>query len=190
MLFTLESLPPEARAIAARAYIAGLVDGDGTIGIKRRLPSAANRMASPKYSAHVGVAMTDRAPVEFVAAFCGAPERVTSRARKNGYKTMHEFSVENDRAAALLTEIQPFLVGKQGQAALVLELAALRKQGRANRTRETSSHQFAAGRNKGSTYRVFGLSHEYLDRCDCLYQASLVNSPRSGQPGRFGSRPC
>lgn len=190
MQITAESLLPDVRAMVARAYIAGLIDGDGTIGIKRRLPTAANRMASPKYSAHVGVAMTDREPVAFVAAFCGVPEKVTSRTRKDGYKTIYEFAVENDRAAALLKEIAFFLVGKRKQAAVALELAALRKQGRFHRTREISSHQFAGGRSKGATYRSLGLSSEYLDRCDSLYQASLVNSPRSGQPGRFGSRSC
>jgi hypothetical protein len=176
--------------IATRAYIAGLIDGEGTIGIKRRMPSSRNSMKAPKYSAHVGIAMTDRDPVACVAEFCGKPDRVTFRVRKDGHKTIYEFAVENTAAAKLLREVRPYLVGKTRQADVAIEFAALREKSRAHRTKVVSTGTFASGRAQGHTYRSFGLSDEYIADCEDLYQKLLKGNPRSGQPGRFGSRTC
>jgi len=174
--------------IALRAYIAGLIDGEGTIGIKRRMPTARNKCASPKYSVSVGISMTDRDPIDLVAEFCNAASRVSSRVRQAGYKTIYEFAVENDRAVSLLREIRPYLVGKAKQADIALKFAELRKEGVNHRTRVTSVQTFTVGKNAGSTHVARGLSLEYIERCESLYQSLLKGSPRSGQPGRFGSR--
>lgn len=187
----MHDLPPENMlaindGIATRAYLAGLIDGEGSIGIKRRMPTLRNKCASPKYSVSVSVGMTDRAPIDLAADFCKAPERVRSRVRKHGYKTIYEFEVENDRATRFLLEIQPYLVGKAWQAKVALEFASLRKDGVNNRTRLISTGFFKSGVNKGSSYRCYGLSHEYIERCDALYQQLLKGSPRSGQGKRFG----
>lgn len=173
--------------MALRAYIAGLIDGEGSIGIKRRLPTARNKMVSPKYSLSVGVAMTDRGPIDLVENFCGALNRVSSRIRRDGYKTIFEFEVENDRAVQLLREVAPYLVGKATQAKTALAFAELRKESRSARTKVVSTGVFRAGRAKGHSYRSMGLSDEFLSRCEVLYQALLKGSPRSGNGRRFRS---
>jgi len=45
------------------AYMAGIVDGEAYIGIKKRLPSDRNKMLSPKYSPCISLSMTDQAPL-------------------------------------------------------------------------------------------------------------------------------
>lgn len=91
------------------AYIAGLFDGEGYIGVKKRLPNGRNKWASPKYSVAVSIGMTDREPIELVARSFNAVNRVRVRQRKAHYKTMYELDFENDRAVALLRAIRPYL---------------------------------------------------------------------------------
>ena len=174
--------------IATRAYIAGLLDGDGYICIKRRLPTAKNRMVSPKYSIAVGIAMTDEEPVKFVARFCGLEHQIKKRLRKAHYKTIYCFDIEHALAAKLLRCVQPFLVGKSRQAERSLALAALREKSREHRTRVTQTLRFKSGNAKGHEYRVFGLSLEFLAQCDAIYREVLGSSPRSGEGGCFRAR--
>lgn len=170
--------------LIACAYFAGLVDGEGYIGAKRRMPGR-NKMSAPKYSVAVQVSMTDREPIEALAAFCRAPERVKTRNRKLHYKTIYVFEVENDRAVDLLLRIQPYLLAKRRQADLALNLAKLRSTSRAHRTKPIAEYTFQGGRHIGGKYRTFGLSDEFIALCDGIYSDLLRGSPRSGN-GRHG----
>ena len=151
------------------AYFAGLIDGEGYIGAKRRLPTKNNRMQSPKYSVAFFIAMTDRAPVQLLAEFCGSGGAVRSRTRKEGYKTIYEFELENERAATLLQQIQPYIVGHVDQVRLALLLQALRwaSPGLKNKSK---------------------LPAYYVAQCDEIYEKLKGISPRSGQPGRWRSK--
>lgn len=155
--------------LATHAYLGGLVDGEGYIGAKRRLPGK-NKMTAPKYSIACYLGMTDREPVDILARFAGAAHRVSARARSNPrHKTIYEFEVENDRAATLISRLVPFLVAKREQALIALKLFELRKESRANRTKPVASYTFKGGAFAGGTYRTFGLSDEFVSRCDELY---------------------
>lgn len=148
------------------AYIAGLIDGESYIGAKRRRPTKANRMRSPKYSVAFFIAMTDRRPVQLVADFCNAGHAVRSRQRKANYKTIYEFELENERAAALLRQVRPYIVGHAEQVDLALQMQALRDSS-------------VGRRNKAK------LPVEYVAACDAIYSRLKRISPRSGQPGAW-----
>lgn len=168
---------------ATAAYLAGLIDGEGYVGVKRRLPSAANRMRAPRYALAVYVGMTDREPIDLVAAAVGA--RVHTRARSM-HKPLHEVHVEQARAEWLLRQILPYLRAKRLQADAALQLAALQATSRQHRTKELGRHRYRAGNNRGHEYRVLGLSDEYLAQCDELYLSALrLPAPRSGNAARF-----
>jgi len=167
------------------AYFAGLIDGEGYIGVKRRMPSKANHMACPKYSVVLFIAMTDRAPIDFLAEHMGHPDRVRSRKRKEHYKTIYEFELENDRAVEVLRAIQPYTVCRKEHIRLALDLHNLRKSARQHRTKVVGTRIWAGGRAKGSAYKVMGLSDEFIAKCDVIYRKLLRMSPRSGQEGRW-----
>jgi hypothetical protein len=169
---------------AQLAYIAGLIDGEGYVGVKRRMPTAANKMTSPRYAPTVSIDMTDAEPIEFVARFVGAPELPRWRHRGTN-KPILSLQLENARAAALLRDVQPYLIAKRWRADLVLELATLRSKSRAHRTKPVGAYVFAAGRAAGHQYVTRGLSDDFVAACDSIYTRLLVGSARSGKGAYF-----
>ncbi len=170
---------------ARLAYIAGILDGEGYIGAKRRMPTHANRMNSPKYSIAVSVSMTDEGPIRMIAEFCGASANVKARKRTRTGKVIYQLDLENKRAEVLLRQVRPYLVAKNWQAKKAISLHELRSESRKHRTRVVSVVQFSGGRNAGASHRVFGLSLDFLARCDAIYTELLRNAPRSGSGVRF-----
>jgi hypothetical protein len=164
-----------------------LIDGEGCILVKRRMPSIANRMKAPRYSLSVGIAMTDAAPVHFLAEYCGLPQLVTSRVR-DGCKRIYEFEIERQRAASLLRDVLPYLIGKKTQAEQALTLADLCAESRKHRTKVVSTAEFKSGANAGRQYRLFGLSDEFVDRCEAIYQSVKRTNPRAGKAGAWGNQ--
>lgn len=161
------------------AYIAGLVDGDGCILIKRRMPSKANHLISPKYSVCFSLAMTDLEPVQLAARHFNVEHLITPRARKAHYKTIYQLDVEHGRAADILKALIPYLVGKREQAEKAIRLATLREVSRQHRTKSV-----------GLKSRGKGLSDEFVAECESLYQSLKKLNPRNGQAGAWGNRPC
>lgn len=160
-------LPSE---IAARAYVAALLDGEGYIGAIRRSPSKANKRSSPGYSIRVSVQMTERGSIDFLARFCGLSRSSITirRARQSHHSDTFVFDLENHRAIALLDRVLPFLIVKRKQAKLALRLWRLRQLSKHHRTKIVT-HQHA-GFNRGDPYRVRGLSDSHVARCDALYR--------------------
>lgn len=170
---------------AVRPYLAGLIDGEGWIGVSRRLPTKKNRLSAPKYSPRISVSMTDFGPVMLLAQFCDSEHTVYTRNRGDN-KPIHVIDIENKKAVFLLKEIRPYLIGKKEQADLVLELADLRTKSRNFRTKVVGTGIHGSSTNaRGHTYKIFGLSDEYIAKCDNIYTALLKRSPRSGNGKRF-----
>lgn len=161
------------------AYIAGLVDGEGCILIKRRMPSKANHLTSPKYSVCFSIAMTDFEPVQIVAQHFNVEHLITPRTRKAHYKTIYQLDVEHGKAADILSALVPYLIGKKIQAEKALRLATLREVSRKHRTRVN-----------GAKPQGRGLSDEFIAQCEDLYQSLKKINPRSGQAGAWGNRSC
>lgn len=102
-------------------YVAGVVDSDGCITIKR---SAPDKYGKRYYGLRIIVAQCSDddgiAPVIEVLqhAFGGA---VSKRLGKNGRRTMWHWCIASKMADTLLRKIQPYLIGKQKQAIVALE---------------------------------------------------------------------
>jgi hypothetical protein len=150
------------------AYIAGILDGEGFIGAKRRMPTVNNKMKSPKYSACISVAMTDYEPIHFIADYFGLADLIQTRKRGN-YSTIYVLDVENNRAIEILKKALPFLVGKKKQAEAAIRLNLLRHESREHHTKVISTAIFKSGNAQGHPYRVYGLSDEFLKRCDDIF---------------------
>lgn len=151
------------------AYVAGLIDGEGCIGVRRRRATIANRSKTPTYTLNVSIEMTDEAPVRAAASCFGLDHLVRVR-RRALVKPIFVLTIAGQRAADLLQEIEPFLIGKPEQARVALEFWAHRQTSRSHRTKVMSTHTFKAGRNGGGTYRMFGLADEFIAQCDAFYQ--------------------
>lgn len=167
--------------IATRAYIAGLIDGEGFVGIKRRMPTDRNKMTSPRYSVVVSIQMTDAAAVRFVAQFCGMERIVRRVLRRPGvWKPIHSFEIEQERAIILLRQVAPFLITKRRRAEICMRLWKLLASAKDNRTKIVGTYRFRGGRMRGHPYRVFALNDRYLRACDGLYQASVRDADKRG----------
>jgi hypothetical protein len=100
------------------AYCAGIVDGEGCIGIYQNRKADSGR--SITYSAVVVVAMTRPEAIEFLAATFGGALRQDRRKTKTG-KPVYRWVLHIKEAVALLEIICPFLKVKKANAENVLE---------------------------------------------------------------------
>ncbi len=98
------------------AYLAGLIDGEGNIGI-----SGAGRSISLIVSLQIG--STDHHLLEWVAErFGGEPIRLINRTHaKSQWKPLWFWRVRGNRAIHILRRLQPLLVIKAQQAWLAQE---------------------------------------------------------------------
>lgn len=177
--------------IAAAAYVAAILDGEGYIGAIRRQPRASNRMKSPKYELRVAVTMADRKTILFVANFCGLGHKAYVRPRRQPHHSdMWVLDLENHRAIDLLRRVLPFMIAKKSQAELAIELWNLRLTSRANITQSSGDLKFKAGPQAGKPYRALKLNDGFLKKCDDLYLAmrrrevtnnGIVSAPQSAR---------
>lgn len=106
-----------------RAYLAGLIDGEGSITLSRRCLKEKHIM--PNYMLRVSVNMTSREPVEFLPrAFRG---HFSFKRRTVTGKPIYYFVACNSEAKRLVSLIAPFLKCKQRQAKLALAFTKLPK---------------------------------------------------------------
>lgn len=100
-----------------KAYIAGLIDGEGHIGIYRE----SRGCLRPQ----VRIEMQDKELVEWLHSITGAGG-TTRTITRNGYK-YHTYAIKWSarKAAALLVEVLPYLRAKRKQAEIFLEFCTL-----------------------------------------------------------------
>ena len=148
------------------AYIAGLVDGEGYVGIKK-MPPKKDRVSSG-YHARIQVRMVDEPAIEFLSSTLGGSYYREKPHAKNG-RPLYCYSASDAKAEHVLKRILPYLRIKRTNANAVLELRALQATGRKHRTKEVG-HRFLQHWN-GKLVRVRNLSFsdEYISQCEALY---------------------
>lgn len=96
------------------AYIAGIIDGEGSISLTRRHRNENRQL-------EISVANTDFALLEFLVAQIGAGRISRKRRTKPHHRPSGVFTISNRQALALLSQIEPFLrTSKARRARLVL----------------------------------------------------------------------
>ena len=99
---------------ADAAYIAGLIDGEGTITLTRKNANESRGLA-------VTISNTERAILQYVLDTIGAGKITNKRTTKSNHTPSFTFHVLNRQALALLHQIRPFLKShKAKRAELVL----------------------------------------------------------------------
>ena len=99
------------------AWLAGFLDGEGHIGIRKRSLLS----GSPRYSIILDVSHTKREAIEFLQNSMGGSTQ--KRQGKKEWKTTYKWRVRGKKAQQILEKLSPFLKLKQEQAKLALELA-------------------------------------------------------------------
>ncbi len=101
-----------------RAYIAGIIDGEGSIHMTRKIPTGT-------FHAFVTVGMTDKFVIEWLASKYGNKAVETVRKPQGPFKrtpkTMYRVSLQGRRACLLCELLLPYLKVKKKQAEVLME---------------------------------------------------------------------
>jgi hypothetical protein len=105
------------RTEAERAYLAGIIDGEGSI-----MANIRQRGGCVWFELRLNIANADRALIEWVAERWPGRVSVIDRSRY-GQRDQHRWDANNRKVIAPLLDAFPYLVVKREQAELALELA-------------------------------------------------------------------
>lgn len=151
------------------AYCAGLVDGEGYIGIKRTKAYRCQGRSTPGYHARIGIKMVDDGAIKFFAETMGGWYWGEKSSLANG-RPYFVYQATDAKAEGILRVLLPYLRVKRESAETVLMLRELQSESRAHRTKVVGEKAFP---NKYGTVRmvpVKSLSDEYVGMCDALYE--------------------
>lgn len=163
------TLCDDSVTLARVAYAAGIVDGEGHVGIKRANPLACQQRRTPGYHARITVRMVDPEPLRLLASlFGGSVTRV--RHEIPGRRPLYHWQVSDAAAESTLRQLRPFLIVKRPQARVLLTLRRLQQRGPKHRTKIIGHRNFP---NKYGTARIVptrSFSDEYVGWCESLRQ--------------------
>ncbi len=149
------------------AYIAGIVDGEGCIRIKKTTPDIGR--VTPGYSASLVVKMVDREAVTLLKEFFGGCLYKEKPSVEKG-NPLFCYGVSDNKALFAIKSILPYLLIKKDQARKVLVLGRLKKRSNKHRTKITGYRNFP---NRFGTERMvpnLALSDEFVSWCEKLFQ--------------------
>ena len=98
-------------------YVAGIVDGEGTIGISYRT----NRSGNGSYSLFLAVKMCNQKVVERIREFTGLGNIIHCPSYNNRWREQWRWQVNGKEAKSILDMLWPLLVEKKEQALLAIE---------------------------------------------------------------------
>lgn len=151
------------------AYVAGLMDGEGCIRIKKAKAYKCQGRVTPGYHASVQIKMVDQDAIEFACSVLGGWHYLEKSALKSG-RPLFTWQVSDQKAEDALRIVLPYLRVKRKQAAKVIELRELQRDGTKHRTKVVGYRNFP---NKYGTPRQvpnLSFSDEYVTQCEALFQ--------------------
>ena len=150
-----------------RAYLAGIIDGEGCISVRRAKPNKFEK--SPRYFATVTVGNTSRPLIErLFEAFSGGS--VTYRFATKTKKACWLWSVRSANALNVVRAVRPYLLVKREQADLLVKFVE-------------GFESFKGGRR--GRFGAPRISSAELERREALYlEMKALNKvgPRNGTP--------
>jgi hypothetical protein len=149
------------------AYLAGLIDGEGYIGIKKT--TVRKDCAAPSYHARLQIRMVDEPAIAFLAETFGG-RYYKDRPEAGKRRALYCYQSSDAAAERILRALLPYLRVKRANAEAVLRFREWRANGRAHRTKLIGHRQFQGFRGGIRTVRTMGFSDEYLAACDAAYR--------------------
>ncbi len=150
------------------AYLAGLIDGEGYIGIKKQRPTA-DRVA-PSYHARIQVRMVDEQAITLLAQKLGG-KYYSERAAAGKRRGLYCWQASDALAEQILRALLPYLRVKRRSAEAVLRFRGWQAGNSAHRTKLLGHRQFQGYRGGVRTVRTMGFSDEYIAVCETAYAA-------------------
>jgi len=147
------------------AYIAGLVDGEGYIGIKKTKAYKCQDRQTNGYHARLQIRMVDEPAIKFIAENLGGWYYREKPSSKNG-KPLFCYQSSDKSAETILKTLLPYLRVKKESANTVLDLRKLQSKSKKYRTKITG-HRKAFGRK--DKVPNFSFSDDYVQMCESLY---------------------
>lgn len=150
------------------AYIAGIIDGEAYIGIKKS--TIRKDCATPGYHARIQIRMVDEGAISFIAQALGGnyykekPHLVKGR-------MLYCYQASDAKAATILRSVLPYLRVKKCVAGLVLELRTWQANGRKHQTKIVGHRNFPNSHGTVRQVANKAFSDEYTAECERLYLA-------------------
>lgn len=140
------------------AYLAGIIDADGTIGVKRSTYAArvTRDCRQPTYSERIVVRQVQPEAIELLKETFGGYVGISKPSSKKGRPLFH-WSVTDKKAASALAALLPFLRIKKRQAENCLKLREVKEQSKRERVAKGRGHVGSAARTKGSSSKMEAL---------------------------------
>lgn len=165
------------------AYIAGLMDGESYIGIKKSRAYECQGRISPGYHARIQIRMVDEPAIAFIASTLGGWYYPETRPQPNR-KPLYCYQATDAKAESILRAVLPYLRVKRCVAEVVLALRDLQSNGRAHKTKQVGTRTIPHWCGKVVIFRTFAFSDDYVARCDTLYrEAKRLNAVGIGGKG-------
>lgn len=151
------------------AYLAGLVDGEGYIGIKKSKAYKCQGRQTPGYTVRLQVRMVDEPAIKFLAETLGGWYYKEKPHCAKG-RPLFCYQVSNKAAESVVRCLLPFLRVKKANAEAALSLRALQADSKKHKTKVTGYRNFP--NRHGTPRRVANhcFSDEYVEMCDALYR--------------------
>lgn len=150
------------------SYIAGLMDGEAYIGIKKTPAYRCQSRTTPGYHARIQIRMVDEAAIRFVAETLGG-WYYKEKASCQGGRPLYCYQASQAKAETILRALLPFLRVKRESAETALQLRELQRDGKRHRTKITGYRDFP---NQYGTIRKVAnksFSDEYVQMCEDLW---------------------
>ena len=113
------------------AYIAGIIDGEGTLTIRKKKPAAKVSHRLPSYSVTFSVSNTATLLIHWLQNKCGGSVHHYENRCKN-CRPYARWDLHTRQATELLHQVTPYLLIKHEQACLAMEFLDHCPRGREN----------------------------------------------------------
>ena len=102
-----------------RSYIAGFIDGEGSIGMHKRI-----RNGKASFVLHLSVVNTNKKVMEYIRDVIGfGTIRITNKNTNHfGYKPCYGLAYSHTQAKKIIKALYPYLIVKKKQAGIVIFL--------------------------------------------------------------------
>ena len=147
------------------AYMAGLVDGEGYIGIKKTKAYKCQDRQTNGYHARIQIRIIDEPAIKFFAENLGGWYYKETPHCKNG-RPLFCYQSSDKSAETILKTLLPYLRVKKESAKTVLDLRKLQSKSAKYRTKITGYRE-AFGRKVKIPNLSF--SDDYVQMCETLY---------------------
>ena len=150
------------------AYIAGLIDGEGYIGIKKTKAYKSQGRQTPGYHARIQIRMVDEPAIKFIAESLGG-WYYKEKPRVAKGRPLYCYQASDKKAEQILQTVLPYLRVKKISAETVLNLRKLQASGSKYRTKITGYRDFPNSHGVVRQVDCKSFSDEYVQMCDSFY---------------------